>query len=124
MTAPAAAVEGSPRKVVSGTSEWRLVLGRLRRKRLAMISVAIITVIYGAGILAPVIAPYPPTQTNLDRPVEGPSRDHLLGTDRLGRDELSRAMYSSLTTLVVTSAVVLSKPSSAIPRKRRSCSMD
>ncbi len=108
MTAPATAAEGRPQRAESGTSEWRLVLGRLRRKRLAMLSVAIISVIYGAGILAPLLAPYPSTQTDLDRPVEGPSRDHLLGTDRLGRDELSRAMYSSRTTLIVTSAVMLS----------------
>lgn len=108
MTAPAATVEASPPEVVTGTSEWRIVFDRLRRKRLAMISLVIIGVIYGAGIAAPLIAPYSATETNLDRAVEGPSRDHLLGTDRIGRDELSRAMYSARTTLVVTTAVVLS----------------
>ncbi len=108
MTAPTAAVEVATRQVVGGTSEWRIVLDRLRKKRLAMGSLVIIGVIYGAGIFAPLLAPYSPTQTNLDRPVEGPSADHLLGTDRLGRDQLSRAMYSSRTTIIVTTAVVLS----------------
>src|SRR5690606_29247775 len=41
-----------------GESEWRQVWRRLRRKRLAMISLVVIAVIYGVGILAPVLAPY------------------------------------------------------------------
>ena len=108
MTAPAALAPVAESAPIKGTSEWRIVLSRMRRKRLALISLVIISIIYGAGVLAPVLAPYSPTQTNLDRPVEKPSRDHLFGTDRLGRDELSRAMYSARTTLIVTSAVVLS----------------
>lgn len=108
MTAPTAAVEVVTRQAIGGTSEWRLVMDRLRKKRLAMTSLVVIGVIYGAGIFAPLLAPYSPTQTNLNRPVEGPSADHLLGTDRLGRDQLSRAMYSSRTTIIVTTAVVLS----------------
>ncbi|RLT33735.1 MAG: ABC transporter permease [Chloroflexi bacterium] len=108
MTAPAAIAPAAESAPVKGTSEWRIVLSRMRQKRLALISLVIISIIYGAGVFAPVLAPYSPTQTNLDRPVERPSRDHLFGTDRLGRDELSRAMYSARTTLIVTSAVVLS----------------
>lgn len=104
----ATAVPSSPPGLVRGTSEWRIVAGRLRKKRLAMGSLAVIVFIYGLGILSPVLAPYSATENNLDRPVEGPSRDHWLGTDRLGRDELSRAMYSARTTLIVTTAVVLS----------------
>ena len=91
-----------------GESEWRRVWRRLRRKRLAMVSLVIIAVIYGAGIFAPVLAPYSYTATNLDIPREGPTRQHLLGTDTLGRDMLSRTMYSARTTLIVTTAVVLS----------------
>lgn len=107
MTASTTVAEARAR-AERGTSEWVLVWRRLRRKRLAVVSLVVIGVIYGAGILAPVLAPYSPTETNLDRPVEGPSGDHWLGTDRLGRDELSRAMYSARTTLIVTTAVVLS----------------
>ena len=91
-----------------GESEWRLVWRRLRRKRLAMISLVIITIIYGMGIFAPILAPYSYTQTNLDIPRQAPSRQHLLGTDTIGRDMLSRTMYSARTTLIVTTAVVLS----------------
>jgi ABC-type dipeptide/oligopeptide/nickel transport system permease subunit len=67
----------------------------------------IIGVIYGAAILAPLVAPYSFTEQNLDRKLEGPSRDHLLGTDLIGRDMLSRAIYSARTTLFVTVSVLV-----------------
>ncbi|MCK9485750.1 MAG: ABC transporter permease [Dehalococcoidia bacterium] len=91
-----------------GEGEWRAVWRRLRRKKLAMISLVLIVVIYGAGLFAPLVAPYSYTRQNLDRGLEGPSADHWLGTDRLGRDMLSRTIYSARTTLIVTTAVVLS----------------
>lgn len=87
---------------------WLLLWDRLRKKRLAMLSLAIVLVIYGAGITAPLIAPYSYTEQNLERGLEGPSSDHWFGTDRLGRDMFSRVLYSARTTLIVTVAVVLS----------------
>jgi len=99
-----AAIEDAPRS----EGPWQQLWRRLRRKRLAMIALVVIALIYGAGIFAPLIAPYSYTAQDLDRGLEGPSLDHLLGTDRLGRDMLSRSIYSARTTLVVTAAVVLS----------------
>ena len=89
-------------------NEWILIWRRLRAKKLAMISLVLIVIIYGAGLFAPLVAPYSYTETNLERGLEGPSRDHWLGTDRLGRDMLSRCIYSARTTLIVTTAVVVS----------------
>jgi ABC-type dipeptide/oligopeptide/nickel transport system permease subunit len=106
--ATATAEAAKPPVEEMGESEWRLVWRRLRRKRLAMISIVVITVIYGAGIFAPLLAPYSYTEQNLDIPRQGPSWAHPLGTDTLGRDMLSRTMYSARTTLIVTTAVVLS----------------
>lgn len=95
-------------RAVPGESASRQLWARLRRKRLAMIALVVIGLIYGAGILAPVISPYPYTQQALERQREGPSADHWLGTDTLGRDLMTRAFYSSRTNLVVTFAVVVS----------------
>ena len=104
-----ATIERAPvEAAVAGEGQWSILWRRLRRKKLAMVSLVIIAVIYGAGIFAPLLAPYSYTQTNLDIPRQGPSREHPLGTDTLGRDMLSRAMYSARTTLIVTTAVVLS----------------
>ncbi|MDA1010606.1 MAG: ABC transporter permease [Chloroflexi bacterium] len=88
--------------------QFRQVLRRLRRKKLAMASLVVVLTIYGGGIFAPLIAPYSYTAINLDRGLEGPSRDHWFGTDRLGRDMFSRTLYSARTTVIVTTAVVLS----------------
>lgn len=91
-----------------GESPWRHVWRRLRRKKLAMISLLVVILIYFGGIFAPLLAPYGYNTQDLDRGLEGPSADHWLGTDRLGRDMLSRTLYSARTTVVVTTAVVLS----------------
>ena len=101
------AAPSATRRTVAGRSEWALLWERLRKKRLAMISLTVIIVIYGSGLLAPFIA-QDYRAVDLDRGLEGPSADHLLGTDRLGRDMLSRAMYSARTTLIVSTAVMIS----------------
>ncbi len=99
---------GGGRQQGAARNPWLLLWGRLRKKRLAIVSMVIVVVIYGAGITAPLIAPYSYTEQNLERGLEGPSADHWFGTDRLGRDMFSRVLYSARTTLIVTVAVVLS----------------
>lgn len=106
MTAPAVEVEAE-RTPEPGSSPLALLWRRLRRKRLAMASLVVIAVIYSGGFFASFVAPYSYSAQNLDRGLEGPSADHWLGTDRLGRDMLSRVLYSSRTNLIITVAVVL-----------------
>ena len=91
-----------------GRSPTALLWDRLRRKRLAMIALVVIVAIYGGGVFAPLVAPYNYAAQDLDLKWQGPSAQHWLGTDILGRDMLSRALYSAQTTVVVTVAVVLS----------------
>lgn len=50
---------------------------------------------------APKIAPYNPVEQNLDERFSPPARAHLLGTDNLGRDVLSRIIYGSRSALLV-----------------------
>ena len=63
------------------------------------------TLITGAiatvAILAPVIAPYPPDRQDLFHVLSGVSSTHLLGTDELGRDVLSRLLFAARTDLKV-----------------------
>lgn len=81
---------------------------RVLRKRIALAAFIIIFVIYLAGLLAPWVAPYSFRETDLDNVFAGPSLDHPFGTDRLGRDMLSRVMWSAQTTLIVSVLAVLS----------------
>lgn len=55
----------------------------------------------GPALLAPVIAPYGPSAQNLEKDLLSPSKEHLLGTDKLGRDILSRIIYGARISLWV-----------------------
>ncbi len=73
---------------------WRGVLGRLMQDRLTVLSCGILLIMLIVIVFAPVFAPYSPTDGSIARrlrPVGTPG--HLLGTDELGRDMLSRMIY-------------------------------
>jgi peptide/nickel transport system permease protein len=69
---------------------------------------AILLVLLSTAAFAPWIAPYDPTQQNLENDLAAPSIGHPLGTDKLGRDMLSRVVYGSrISVLVGTSTVTI-----------------
>lgn len=82
-------------------TEWRQVLRHLKRNRLAMIGMVVLVIFLLGAIFAPLLAPHDPFQTDFGRALELPSRDHLLGTDWLGRDVLSRILYGSRISLAI-----------------------
>lgn len=93
---------------LEASSRWADFVSRFLKKKLGVISLIVIVTMYSAGIFAPILAPYSYTEQNLERSLEGPSKEHILGTDRLGRDMFSRVLYSIRTTLIVTFAVIIS----------------
>ena len=54
------------------------------------------------AVIAPVIAPYPPTEFHTARSFEGPSSDFLLGTDQFGRDTFSRVLIGTRSIFLVS----------------------
>jgi len=66
----------------------------------------IVGLIIAAALFAPVLAPYDPAQQNLEQDLLMYSRGHPLGTDKLGRDILSRTIYGSRVSLSVGVATV------------------
>ena len=62
---------------------------------------AILLLLTAAALFAPVVAPYDPLGQNLDQDLIARSREHWLGTDKLGRDILSRLIYGSRSSLLV-----------------------
>ncbi len=84
---------------------WREAFQRLVRNPGAIVGFVLVTSLSLVALLAPWIAPYDPVEQNLDAIIEGccpgPSRDHLLGTDDLGRDELSRIIYGARYSLLI-----------------------
>ncbi|MFK0154711.1 dipeptide/oligopeptide/nickel ABC transporter permease/ATP-binding protein [Streptomyces sp. NPDC090493] len=87
----------------------------LLRRPAAVVPAAVLLVIVIACAAAGLLAPYSATAGDLAHPLAGPSTAHLLGTDQLGRDVLSRLMYGGLPTLLysleaVVAALVVGVP--------------
>jgi peptide/nickel transport system permease protein len=74
---------------------------RLQRNRLAMTGLALVLGLFAVALLAPVLAPQDPNFIDLKQVLMPPSPDHLLGTDTLGRDVLSRIIYGARISLLV-----------------------
>ena len=79
------------------TGAWR----RFKRNWLAMYGMVFVTIVLILGIFAPVLAPYPYNAQDLQHGLETPSMAHLLGTDQLGRDMLSRIIFATRPMLLV-----------------------
>lgn len=80
---------------------------RRRPQILTIISATVLGLIVLASVLAPIVAPYDPSAQSPDRLI-GPSGAHLLGTDELGRDLLSRILFGGqLTIFIALGATVL-----------------
>lgn len=74
---------------------------RFRRNRLAVAAALVLVVLHLAAALAPVIAPFSPTKIDLLAIFQRPDGKHLWGTDDLGRDVLSRAIWGARVSLSV-----------------------
>ncbi len=87
---------------------WRDAVRRFRRNRLAMLGLAIVVVFIGMAILADVIAPFRYDKVDFTKVLVFPFRDpaHLLGTDEVGRDFLSRLIYGARTSMIVGVSVM------------------
>lgn len=94
-----------------GTSLAKDAMARLRKNKMAMASLLVLLFMIVIALFTPWIAPYSYEEQNLDLGASAPSVEHWLGTDALGRDQLTRIMYGSRISLMVgfiATAVALS----------------
>ncbi len=85
----------------------RARFGRFMRGRNALVGGAIVIAFVLLATIGPALAPYSPVEQDLGRNYEAPSARHLLGTDDLGRDTLSRLVYGARISLGVAAASVV-----------------
>lgn len=111
MTTPSgdAAPEGSPLatepavdEVIAGPSlsGRKRFLRRFRRQRPAIVALTYLMVLVVVALAAPLLAPFGPLEQNLGNVLEPPGGEHILGTDDLGRDILSRILFASRVSLL------------------------
>ncbi|KAE9631778.1 ABC transporter permease [Parasedimentitalea maritima] len=83
----------------------------LRSNHMAMIGLAILVVLVGSAVFAPLLAPHDPFVQNLANRLQPLGTEgHILGTDSLGRDILSRMIYGSRITLYIVALVAMIAP--------------
>lgn len=91
----------------------RSALREIRGDKAGLFGVVVVLLLIAVAVFAPLLAPYDPAEQDLSRSLVPPfwtdegSLTHVLGTDSLGRDILSRIIWGSRVTLIVGFAVVL-----------------
>jgi peptide/nickel transport system permease protein len=89
------------------TSQVREVWRRLKRNRAAIVGGIIVLLFVATAILAPWLSPYQPNEGDLAKRLKAPDRQHLLGTDPLGRDILSRVIFGARISLQIQIVAVM-----------------
>jgi peptide/nickel transport system permease protein len=82
-------------------SEWRRFRKVFFGRKVVVFGLVVVVGFVLMAIFAPLVAPYDPYEQTLSEIRQGPSLHHLLGTDSVGRDTLSRIIYGSRTSLIV-----------------------
>jgi len=98
----------APGRVVQ--SPGRQAARALLRRGSVRIGLALVLCFLALTILAPLVAPYDPTDQDLSNALSAPSLDHLFGADQYGRDVLSRVLFGTrdaLLAIVVADGIAL-----------------
>lgn len=93
----------APARLQALHETWR----RLKRNRGAVVGLGIVLLYVTVALLADRLAPYDPTDGNVLARLQAPSTQHLLGTDELGRDILSRLMHGARISLQIQVAAAM-----------------
>jgi peptide/nickel transport system permease protein len=101
--AAVAATPNSVQEVAKAKSQWARAWVRFRRNKLAVASLIFLALLVLVAIFAPLLAPYGIDETDYAAARVGTgSPGHLLGTDTIGRDILSRLIFSLRTALIIS----------------------
>jgi len=87
-------------------SQWTLILKKMRHNKLAMIGLFITVFYFLIAIVGPYFAPHDPAMMQAANRLAPPTLEHPFGTDRYGRDILSRVIIGAAISLKVATAVL------------------
>jgi peptide/nickel transport system permease protein len=96
-----------PREIPGEVRKARPFWRRAYRNVGAVLGIALLGLVTLVGIFAPQISPYDPLAIDLSKKFQSPSRQHLFGTDELGRDMFSRVVMGTRISFQVAGEVLL-----------------
>ncbi len=76
-------------------------LAKLKHNKLAMVGLVIFMVILVTAVLAPIFTSYDPLAVDMKNVLQAPSAEHILGTDKVGRDIFARILYGGRISILV-----------------------
>jgi ABC-type dipeptide/oligopeptide/nickel transport system permease subunit len=113
---PSAAEKTLPRSIKQPLhTRLGKTLRHLARHRLAMVGLALVVAQVLLALLAPLLAPYAPSAIDYRATLQGPTVAHLLGTDDLGRDIVSRLIYGARVSMGVSVGAVFVAIAAGVP---------
>ena len=80
---------------------WKKTVKTLFTRKIAVVSAVVVILFIAMAILAPLIAPYDPNYADFASYLQGPGKNHILGTDNYGRDVFSRIIYGTRVSLII-----------------------
>ena len=96
------------KKPLSEYSSWELIGYRFRKNKLAMLGVFMFVLIVAVTIIAPFFIPYEEViSQDVRNRLQSPSREHIFGTDELGRDMFARILYGGRISLLCGIAIIV-----------------
>lgn len=88
-------------RMLPRVSEWRRFRRVFFSRGVVVFGLIVILMVFITGLFAPLLAPHNPYKQNLRQTLLQPCWEHILGTDALGRDTLSRIIFGTRTSLMV-----------------------
>ena len=85
---------------IAEAGPWMRAWRRLRRRRAALLGLAVVLIFIALAVFAPWIAPQDPLATSWGAIRKAPSAEHWFGTDEIGRDVLSRVVWGTRASLL------------------------
>lgn len=96
------------KKPLSEYSSWELIGYRFRKNKLAMLGVFMFVLIVAVTIITPFFIPYEEViSQDVRNRLQSPSREHIFGTDELGRDMFARILYGGRISLLCGIAIIV-----------------
>ena len=88
-------------KGLNGQKTMNRSLRKFLKNRLAIVGVVLFAIILLASLFAPLLTSYDPLGVDMKTVLQAPSRAHILGTDKIGRDIFSRVLYGGRISILV-----------------------